>query len=710
MRDGSLNMSNPAAACQYLREPLAEAALQLQLQVMHALRGQRSAMHTLHSGQKTLVALTRFFPPAHPVYETGSKLARIWPPAPAAVATAAGERMLQDFFRLLQELGPKPVAELCQCLLLRLQQLEAGSAAADSPWHFADFLRQLRQLQCFVAPAEQPLVQDSIGAPVSDLHAQWRYCLHAAAIKAAEPAASAPAVMLAPFRRRLLLDVARLVVASDGTLTCYCTSGLAVLLRQSRALARFCMDESAVSDLLALEDDCLDFHLAGEPVSRADLRGWLARCLRLLEQNAATRRQEAPRPAQAPDPRLRALLASELERYRAVLQELLIVAGDSQGLTVSESLFTALYKLTWVLNAVACPALSRVCHCAYQLCMQYWRLRRALPLAVITVLQELATRLAPEGVALIPAAVLRAGQWHLLQAWPQPGVDGKLPIALAPETQLQQQVVSLDAVPLLLSGAFATLVQVERDWFEAGRLTDARRKALQQELAMLEKGAAAMKVWPLEQLCTLLLELHAGGSSNEEAEVADLLWQAHSRLLDMLDQSAAWHEARTDPVLVQRLQDRLERHNGCREPAVAESPVNATTVLREQLRAYVRQLATVLERPVRLQLVTAAVQPDAQTCTQLVACLKPLLKFILLDNAVDTRSRRAVHKPLTSTVSVALHHNRGLLVIDVADDSQERTLAATQLHDLQRRLPKTAGALRCTVRAGQGRCFTFTLE
>src|SRR5690606_31295557 len=96
--------------------------------------------------------------------------------------------------------------------------------------------------------------------------------------------------------------------------------------------------------------------------------------------------------------------------------------------------------------------------------------------------------------------------------------------------------------------------------------------------------------------------------------------------------------------------------------------------------------------------------------TQLLDCVRPLIKFMLLDQSVDARTRNAMHRPRVSTLTLALRATSATLVVTVGEDSHDDVLPHNELQRLQRRLPKTAGPLACESRAGHGRCFTFTLH
>ncbi|MDY6981742.1 MAG: hypothetical protein SV422_01505, partial [Pseudomonadota bacterium] len=639
--------------------------------------------------------------------------------------------------------------------------------------HLEDSERRLRQLSAFLPDDERdsPLaggVTHTSMSPLAKLCA-WQQALDVvpdaqhAVLQGIHP-------VLLPDTLALVDSCAALCRASNGSLDYFCNSGLARNLWQLRGITRFCGSEALARTCDSLDDDCLDMHLCGARPPAAALQQWLARLFgAVFGAEYGVPATAEPDIAAMPELPFRDVYDRELARYREQLQAelqmqldaapnaerhaqhenvgdlsataLQTTRAESAALKVSPLLITLLYKLTWVFAAAEQHDWSRLCRCAYRVALQHWRIR----LPMNDALQRVLADLAQKPGAPLPATVLRQWRTQLLQDWPRWTDDTQRPIALRHDAG---DVVALDAVPDLLSGSFTTLVQ-------AGRLaqnTSARDCARQyqvlvqdlapellQELALLEKGAAAMKVWPLEQLCTLLIAVYESHLRDDTELPAMLLQDAHRQLVRMLDQAAAWREVQLAPILVQALEAWLREsaamratlyselyresyresyhesyHEQCREPGATPlvkevAHGDGIQSLRAQLLSFLGTLAPVLERPVRLQLDAAESAIDAARLAQLLDCLRPLIKFMLLDQSVDTRMRHAMHKPRVSTLSVSLRATSATLVVTVGEDSHEDVLAANELQRLQRRLPKTAGALACESRAGHGRSFTFTL-
>lgn len=659
---------------------------------VHA-RGTAPTAHT-HTALKTLVALTRYFPEEHRVHKAGKQLELIWPPLVHEARGAVAGRLLHYYFRVRQDLLDAPQTAL---RLAMLELVAAGIAAPQvvlSPARSLDCLRRLHQLAEFLPGAAVGLVQHARMTPLGHLFL-WQQQLELPAA-GAESWASTAQNVLVPFMQGARERCAKLCAASDWSLDYYCLSGLARSLWQLRGMALVAGNSSAAEALALLDDACLDLHLAGKQPDAQCLQAWLAR---LFADTPATRAEGLAPAAAETDPALRSLYAGELGLYQTRLgTELQPAPGP-----VSADLITLLYKAAWVFTAVGKQAWARLCHCAYRLVQQFWRTRRPLPPASHAVLWHMTRELGAE----LPPTQLRSWRQALVQDWPGWAGDGKRPIALRASAA---PAVPLDAVPLLLSGSFATLVRVPAEPCAA---TPEHCRQLLQELVLLEQGAAAMKVWPLEQLCTALITVYETYLREAAGLPEPLLAQAHRQLVCMLDQSAAWQEAQGDATVLQALEDWLAQQSCCREPACGSATSGDAAGerwLRSELLAFLGTLAAVLERPVRLRLDTGGVCLDGARLAQVLECLKPLVKFMLLDRSVDARARQAMHKPRVSTLTVGLRATSATLILSAAEDSHEDTLPPAEVQRLQRRLPKAAGALVCESRAGQGRCFTCTLS
>lgn len=716
-----------SAAARILRHAIEDAVQQLEPQLLPLFdNGGRNRREDLverptqrtHTALKTLVALTRFYPEEHRVRQAGRQLELIWPPLVHEPNGAAAGKLLHCYFRLRADLLDAPERALRRAMReMACSTIEAVQGGYDAA-RVERSEQRLEQLAVFLPGTASG--GESL-SPLARLCAWQQRLEFAASDTQAEPTPGIHALLLRDTLALLDRCIA-LCRASNWTLDYFCNSGLAHSLWQLRGLARFCGNEVLAQTCEVLDDECLDMHLCGNGPSASVLQQWLARLLGAVHGDVSE--NQAPDPSAAFELPFRAVYDRELANYRRQLQaelqaQLGVAENAAATLKVSAALITLLYKLTWVFAAAEQHAWSRLCQCAYRVALQHWRIRLTMSEALQCVLADIA--LNPG--TLLPATALRQWRTQLLQDWPRWTDDAQRPIALRHDAG---DVVTLDAVPDLLSGSFTTLVQAGR-LAQAGSAQTCERHyqvlvqdvapELLQELGLLEKGAAAMKVWPLEQLCTLLIAVYDLHLRDGAELPAALLQHAHRQLVRMLDQAAAWREVQLEAPLVQNLEAWLRESSAaraCREPGATPLAQGAEIsdgmqALRAHLLSFLGTLAPVLERPVRLQLDAAELQIDDARTAHLLDCLRPLIKFMLLDQSVDTRMRHAMHKPRVSTLAVSLRATSATLAVTVGEDSHEDVLAPAELQRLQRRLPKTAGALVCESRAGHGRSFTFTL-
>jgi hypothetical protein len=700
------------------QERAASGAQDILSPVHSAVRPTQRTQHAL----KKLVALTRFHPEEHRARRAGAQLELIWPPLVQEPRGAAACKLLQYYFRLREDLLDAPGTALRRAMLNLVRGTAEEAQLAHNEAHISACNQRLRLLASFL-----PNVCVDAGmlehlSPLARLFF-WQQLLEWPTEKAGARDAASP--WLLPDMLAVQDRCAVLCRASDGSLEYFCNSGLARGLWQLRGLARFGKHEGLAQLFDELDDDCLDMHLAGSPPRADVMQQWLVRLLSALQQRDIARSPQ-PYTAAAPELPLGAIYDQELANYRYQLQAELQgtlqgeapASPDTWPLRVTAPLVTLLYKLTWVFAAAELRDWSRFCHCAYRVALQHWRTRRPVSAACDAILRHLAVQMDTG----LQGSTLRHWRGQLLQDCPRWTDDSRRPISLHPENDA---VVALESVPDLLSGSFATLVQAGRlavlhsaedcqTHFQL--LVQDASCALLQELSLLEHGAAAMKIWPLEQLCTLLIAVYETHLRDAVALPAELLQDTHRRLVRMLDLAAAWREAEAAPVLVQALErwlcDCLTVQSACREPRGADllaDGADCEPTLRAHLLSCLGTLASVLERPVRLQLDVGKVALDADQLVQVVDCLRPLIKFMLLDQSVDARTRHAMHKPRISTLAVSLRATSATLTVTAGEDSHEDMLSPAELQRLQRRLPKAAGPLACESRAGRGRSFTFTL-
>lgn len=600
-----------------------------------------------------------------------------------------------------------------------------GDAAVGSADTAAVLLQRIRRLQRFVdaqdigqdvaleEAARAALPRPPTTSPALDPLAElllWQFHLELAELVAAEPQLSIPATLLRPLLQRQLQTLERFCACSLWTLAFFISSGLARQWRHTHVLALFCASESISTALQRLEAKCLRLHLNGD-MPGADGRAELLRELAILKEAPFVKPGDPRADESRQSSASKVACAEELHRYGQQLRTLLPTAEVE--FEPAEQLLTALYKLTWV--SAACDGEPRAVAwcCAYQLCCQHWFQHRALPAAISGVLKQLLSTTTIGQAAEFNSEAIWLCLTQLFDQWPNDTSEASLPIALNADTAKSPHIVSLQAIPLLLSDSFTLLVQVSPAWFSVHAGDSVALAALLQELALLEKGAAAVKVWPLEQLCTLLLELYAQAQRAGLALPVELLADAHADLIRLLDQAAAWREIDTNGAIISALQQWIDSAAESRPGFSIASPTPAelaSSQLYQALLVYVRTLALVVEKPVRLHIDPDNEVLPAVLVSQIAEALKPLLRFVLLDNASAVYSRRAAHKPLIHTVSIHLRREGPKLWVMLSEDNEGPLLTPAQTRQLQRALPPAAGPLGCELHHGQGRWFSFTFK
>jgi hypothetical protein len=658
-----------------------------------------------------LRSLGCFFPPEHGLRKAVLALARLCRPLSQEGAAQLSSRQLVHALQLLQILAPAPVAALRTQLRRDLDRLLALRGCSSDSQHtlLAAHVRQL-SLLAPLAELSRGLLNTKGPAPVAGSAGSWQVLLEwqltLARAESAEEARSplSAKVLLESCWQQRLEVVAGLCRASDWNLDYYCRSGLASLLRQCRQLARFCAAAAVLSRLRMLQQMLLDARLAGTapaPAWRQDYASALAELLQpplaAMDLPSINTRPLPPQLAPAA-PAVSEALVLELDYWQRRLA-VALAGADCPSLCDCALVLPLLYKPGWLLAAAGETGAAQLFRSAWQLLAQYWRLAQALPGPVKAVLTTLATQAGAGWLQLAPA---RVEQWQdcLLQRWP--AEEQQVAVALPAATGMQQ--LPLAAVPALLATSLRSLTAITPEWFTRSTVQPATLAAVAADLELLEQGAAALKVEALENLCALLRDCHAWAG----AIPATLLGQAHAQLLVLLDQAAAWQDARPDPLLLQALQAALATARQL--PAVvAETVSGMLPALEKELQDYLQRLALVLEKPTRLELTCAGPVPGPQQGRLLVAILKPLLRFLLLDAASDVAARRAQRKTRITHLTVKLLGAAEGLILEAGDDCPARLPDATALRRLQRALPAEAGKLSCESRGVAGRCFKLRL-
>ncbi len=700
-----------------------------------------------------IILLARFFPNQHAIHSAGKKLLRVGPPLLFNNNSGIKSSLLHYYFQVLLGLQLPPVAALQQLLHDQVTKLEidfSGVASCntdaknlDIPLNATTALLTAVMKFCaykvepstvFMSPnkSASQLNSDLIALLQGDMY----YQMHS---PFADQKRDVTTYILRPYCDSLLEALIENCIKSVWSLTHFSSSVLPHLCNNLQKIAQFLDDNSMHNSCMALEATLITLHACNDEPAADTLDRLLVLIFRLrrgeeisaalLAWQAILSGAEAEAEAEAVEyekdkPRLMdetmaAVFVQEVQLYQCYIQNfLLAVSPKSQTAAVSQELLTWFYKLQWISLAVKCPQLSGLCGCFWQFLLQHWYHKLALGTATLQVLQTFCTRLENMQTPMENDVGWWQLQNRLLRLWPALESKDEMPILLLDKKSKNaiypDGLITLARVPQLLSGAFTALVNANRHWFVNYENLTAHRIYLQQELLLLERGAAAMRLPALEQLCTLLLELHSALDDHADAETfpAELLWSTHQLLLNMLDQAAAWQDPELDMVLVSRLQSWLGQTVSCDKIQLQEPPPllqPSWLQLSNELTRQVKILAAMMELPVRMVLAQPSMQLSVPTLQLLEQSLRPLLKFIMLDSTQDGNSRSAVHKPVTNSINISVQAQHQALVVIVEQDSHEPP-PPRLLKTLQHKLPRAAGKLTCAVNTGTGRTFRISFS
>ena len=370
------------------------------------------------------------------------------------------------------------------------------------------------------------------------------------------------------------------------------------------------------------------------------------------------------------------------------------------------------YELAVVALQLRAMAAAILFGCLQALLVEHWS--QALPLA------ERRRRCLQKryGAARLEPGTLREALYELAEIWPPAHQSADLQVPLAGDGGSSAGSIRLAAIPTLLSRRLPTLNAARQAWFARQEEFAPHQLALQSELMMLERGAAAFKVRGIERLCGRLLELLM--LLDLQGTLARfpgaLLWRAHCHLLHLLDAAAAWWEAAPDQELLQALQDRSRQLLPAPPPAnrVAEPAAlgedEAWHEVRRQLLGYVQSFSSLLDIQMRLEISGDGATWPVERLWRLQAALMPLLRYLLLEFSLALEQRRALRLPTTGCLWLCLQRDaEGGPQAQLRDDSAHQAPGAVQWQQLQHRVLKYAGAgIRCE-ETTLGRCFTLTL-
>lgn len=524
---------------------------------------------------------------------------------------------------------------------------------------------------------------------------------------------------------QLLHKITDLCTHSKWTSASFVESSLLIYCTQILSLSQFCYDRHYQSHLGKLAEYLLLRHVQAQAPGKADLQAILHMLMNMaLGKVDAVCWPAMPSPDSllTLDNRAEILIRAELSAYIDVLKRELTsiqqLEPASQQTLVSESLLLVSYKLTWVLQSCACTRLSNLNQCLYQVYLQHWSLRLPLPAGLLSVAKAFIkslSRLITESISEADfSAESVTAMYSALACWPQHIGNAGMLIGLNSAARQRPAGLPLDRLPEYLSAEFSVLLSAQAWWFGSQEQVQQHMQDVQEELRLLEKGAAAFRLDVLEAYCTLLLDaylllqLYVKLSITASEFPGALLWMAHQSLVAMLDRAAAWLEPVVASENKHALLSWLSRTDEHLDGILREqAELGFEHTLELGLIRFARDAGKLLGRSVRLQVELDAALPENLMQT-LSASLKEVLRWMLLQGEVENETRRKQHKPL----AINLELNIKVLTpvhcqVVIIDDSCTSLLNQKQTYRLQKNTAFALQNIQGSTLAGQGRKFSF---
>lgn len=623
---------------------------------------------------------------------------------------------------------------LWQAWLERVLAALLASNASSTDTQDATLLR-LQLLQQFLPQAAVPtlpLAEDAPrlvvgGVPLLCELLRCQAHLHQ---HAAGAATSAVAVVVQQLQQGLL-KVAQACRHSDWTLAGCVATGLARQCRELTLLAGFTGSAMLVQQLATIEAQLLLWHAGPQPPSMQQ------QALVQKQLLALTRgRTDLCRALQlhTSPPEESVLLQPETGQAEEVvhaecaqLTGLLRPALEAAALT-TEAMMFACYRLAWVLHALGRRTLTEVGLLVYQVLVRHWQQRAPLqrPEQELLAAWLVQVQQAGEQSALHDTGHLLSLLGAALASWPGQAGSADQAGQGSPDLRTQEEcsvllplpaaqhtaALSIRHLPEYLAASLSALLQVDAAWFADRRSWQRCADLLHDELHLLEQGAAALRLSPLEQFCSLLLGVHVqlDATLPQGPWPGKVLWRAHHELVVMLDRAALWLEPLPNADTLALLRDCLQQgEERCmlllRAPREAE-PLQA---LACALALFGQQAGRLLSRPVRIRL-SAAVAMRAEFDVALLRTLQETLRWLLLQHESSVELRRRQRQALATTLAVTLQSpDDASCQVQVLETGMRSLPGDKALHGLQRSLGLAVEALSCEEVPGLGRRVQYRL-
>lgn len=585
-------------------------------------------------------------------------------------------------------------AELLRLWQLRLDQALAALAAAGqrSTDTQAVALRHLQLLQGFLQVAE-PAARIAEALPATSGQQLLCELLRCQRSLKQQAGSAEPQLLLRQHVQQGLTALAAMPSPQQWSLPACVAGALAGRLHQLGLLAHFAGELALAQQLQVLVARYVLWHasaaappvdawqawrralcqLAADMTVQLDLSSWLSVA------------------SWAQDPQATAELAAQDQALQPLL---------APQILASEAGMFACYRRSWLLQALGADAAAQAGCVLYQLLAQHWQLRRPLALPVQALLQAWLQTPAADAALRAWLACLAPA----LACWPLPEPAPDTTASAVPADNAAMRSLGLERLPEYLAATLAQLLQARPEWFASRAAWQQQAARLQHELRVLEQGAAALRLLPLERHVGVLMDLHAllALELPQQPWPGELLCHAHQNLVALLDRAALWLEPLPQPALQAALDAALLDGIDTTTAWLRSGNADAPRQLTSSLVLFGQQAARLLGHGVRVACEPAQQLP-ADGVALLLPLLQDLLRTLVLHHHATLDQLRTQRRPQACDINLRLRlHSTDACEVDLLERGQSGLPAARLLRRVQRSLGPAATQLHCA-QVPQGR-------
>jgi hypothetical protein len=394
------------------------------------------------------------------------------------------------------------------------------------------------------------------------------------------------------------------------------------------------------------------------------------------------------------DELLYSALQQEVSCYRESLDLFLDARTDGRDTEKyhRQQLLQLTTRMRWVLLEAGLECASTCLACCSEVMARYWFCKIPWPDRITVLLATLREYLLVDILLHTDADRWESLQTQMLSLWPQQSYGADIPVRIGPATP-----TTLGQVPRLLSSSLQTLAMAEPQGFY---MTDADSQGAEQmlhELALLERGAAAVEIRPVERLCGQLLDMYGLLQVSDTTIPTALLQRAHSSLLSMLDAAALWQEPVQETGLSQEI-DAWLRERWQQYP-LAEHPVDWPGLCLA-LQSFAASLGGMLALPLRLEIQTLSAPPQALPGQVLLHIVQVLIRTLCLDVGSHQANRNGRHLPVVTVFTLSVALVDGHWCLELGEDSGAAVPDTQEMSRLKLKLPDAASRISCRMEHG----------